>query len=602
MTQETGRIESIAGPVVRCGGLTSVRMYEVVRVGKQQLIGEVIEVGEGTCTVQVYEETSGLTPGEPVVSTGDSLSVELGPGLLGSIYDGIQRPLPELREMSGDFISRGLTVEGIDKEKKWEFKPTIKVGDNVVPGDIIGEVPETGIITSRILMPVGVKGEVVEVVPQGEYTVLETICKVKDAHGDIHDVMMLQRTPVRVGRPFKNRAPMDTPLITGQRVIDTFMPQAKGGTGAIPGGFGTGKTVTLHQFAKWADAQVVVYVGCGERGNEMTEALEEWPHLKDPKSGRPLMERTVLIANTSNMPVAAREASIYVAVTLAEYFRDQGFDVALMADSTSRWAEALREISGRLGQLPSEEGYPAYLGSRLAQFYERGGRVKALGSDERLGSITLCGAVSPPGGDFSEPVTQATLRIVKVFWALDKDLAARRFFPAIDSLTSYSLYSPTLEPWHQEHLGDDWTGLVKEAMALLQKDQELREIVQLVGPDALPESERATLEAARMIKEDFLTQSALHEIDTFCPIGKTYRMLRLIIKFARKMAEAVSMGVQVRRILEFSVLDNLARMKLTPWDSYESTMNTIDKKMDSEFQSLYQELSASGMVAPGIAE
>ncbi len=345
MTQETGRIESIAGPVVRCGGLTSVRMYEVVRVGKQQLIGEVIEVGEGTCTVQVYEETSGLTPGEPVVSTGDSLSVELGPGLLGSIYDGIQRPLPELREMSGDFISRGLTVEGIDKEKKWEFKPTIKVGDNVVPGDIIGEVPETGIITSRILMPVGVKGEVVEVVPQGEYTVLETICKVKDAHGDIHDVMMLQRTPVRVGRPFKNRAPMDTPLITGQRVIDTFMPQAKGGTGAIPGGFGTGKTVTLHQFAKWADAQVVVYVGCGERGNEMTEALEEWPHLKDPKSGRPLMERTVLIANTSNMPVAAREASIYVAVTLAEYFRDQGFDVALMADSTSRWAEALREIS-----------------------------------------------------------------------------------------------------------------------------------------------------------------------------------------------------------------------------------------------------------------
>jgi V/A-type H+-transporting ATPase subunit A len=602
MTQETGRIESIAGPVVRCGGLTSVRMYEVVRVGKQQLIGEVIEVGEGTCTVQVYEETSGLTPGEPVVPTGDSLSVELGPGLLGSIYDGIQRPLPELREMSGDFISRGLTVEGINKEKKWEFKPTIKVGDNVVPGDIIGEVPETGIITSRILMPVGVKGEIVEVVPPGEYTVLETICKVKDTHGDVHDVMMLQRTPVRVGRPFKARAPMDTPLITGQRVIDTFMPQAKGGTGAIPGGFGTGKTVALHQFAKWADAQVVVYVGCGERGNEMTEALEEWPHLKDPKSGRPLMERTVLIANTSNMPVAAREASIYVAVTLAEYFRDQGFDVALMADSTSRWAEALREISGRLGQLPSEEGYPAYLGSRLAQFYERGGRVNTLGSEERLGSITICGAVSPPGGDFSEPVTQATLRIVKVFWALDKDLAARRFFPAINALTSYSLYHPTLQPWHREHLGDDWADLVREAMALLQKDQELREIVQLVGPDALPESERATLEAARMIKEDFLTQSALHEIDTFCPIGKTYMMLQLIIKFARKMAEAVGMGVQVRRLLEFSVLDNIARMKITPWDSYESTMDTIEKKMDSEFQSLYQELSASGMVAPEIAE
>ncbi|MFW9965808.1 MAG: V-type ATP synthase subunit A [Candidatus Thorarchaeota archaeon] len=596
MSHSIGKIESIAGPVVRCVGLPSVRMYEVVRVGEQQLIGEVIEVGEGTCTVQVYEETSGVAPGEPVEATGDSLSVELGPGLLGSIYDGIQRPLPELREMSGDFISRGLTVEGIDKEKKWEFKPLVKVGDKVEPGDVLGEVPETQIITSKILVPLGVKGEVFEIVSPGEYTVVETICKVKDSFGDVHDVVMLQRTPVRIGRPFKDRFPMDTPLITGQRVIDTFMPQAKGGTGAIPGGFGTGKTVTLHQFAKWADAQVVVYVGCGERGNEMTEALEEWPHLKDPQSGRPLMERTVLIANTSNMPVAAREASIYVAVTLAEYFRDQGYDVALMADSTSRWAEALREISGRLGQLPSEEGYPAYLGSRLAQFYERGGRVRTLGSDERLGSVTICGAVSPPGGDFSEPVTQATLRIVKVFWALDKDLAARRFFPAINSLTSYSLYQNTLEEWHKENLGADWPDLVTEAMALLQKDQELREIVQLVGPDALPESERATLEAARMIKEDFLTQSALHEIDTYCPPGKTYRMLRVIINFARKMAEAVSVGVHVRRLLEFSVLDNIARMKIAPWDSYDSTLDAIETKMEREFQTLYQELSDTGMV------
>ncbi|MHA1938813.1 MAG: V-type ATP synthase subunit A [Candidatus Thorarchaeota archaeon] len=602
MSDDIGRIESIAGPVVRCVGLPSVRMYEVVRVGEEQLIGEVIEVGEGTCTVQVYEETSGLAPGEPVEATGDSLSVELGPGLLGAIYDGIQRPLPELRDMSGDFISRGLTVEGIDKEKKWEFKPLIKAGDKVEPGDIIGEVPETQIITSKIMIPVGIEGEVVEVVPKGEYTVVETICKVKDSFGDVHDVVMLQRTPVRIGRPFKDRFPMDTPLVTGQRVIDTFMPQAKGGTGAIPGGFGTGKTVTLHQFAKWADAQVVVYVGCGERGNEMTEALEEWPHLKDPQSGRPLMERTVLIANTSNMPVAAREASIYVAVTLAEYFRDQGFDVALMADSTSRWAEALREISGRLGQLPSEEGYPAYLGSRLAQFYERGGRVKTLGSDERLGSVTICGAVSPPGGDFSEPVTQATLRIVQVFWALDKDLAARRFFPAINSLTSYSLYQGTLEEWHKGNLGADWPELVTEAMALLQKDQELREIVQLVGPDALPESERATLEAARMIKEDFLTQSALHEIDTYCPLGKTYRMLRVIINFARKMAEAVGVGVQVRRILEFSVLDNIARMKISPWDTYDSTLDAIEKKMEREFQSLYQEMSDSGMMMSEIAE
>ncbi|MGY5853285.1 MAG: V-type ATP synthase subunit A [Candidatus Thorarchaeota archaeon] len=601
MTEKTGRIETIAGPVIKCSGLPGVRMYEVVRVGHEGLIGEVIEVSEEDATVQVYEETSGLAPGEPVEATGDALSIELGPGLLGSIYDGIQRPLPELQEASGDFIKRGLTVEGLDKEKKWEFRPSVKVGDQVVPGDIVGEVPETGIITSKIMIPLGVEGEITEIVSKGKFTILETICKVKDGHGDVHDVIMMQRTPVRIGRPFKERAELDTPLITGQRVIDTFMPQAKGGTGAIPGGFGTGKTVTLHQFAKWADAQVVVYVGCGERGNEMTEALEEWPHLNDPQSGRPLMERTVLIANTSNMPVAAREASIYVAVTFAEYFRDQGFDVALMADSTSRWAEALREISGRLGQLPSEEGYPAYLGSRLAQFYERGGRVTTLGSGDRIGSITICGAVSPPGGDFSEPVTQATLRIVKVFWALDKDLAARRFFPAINTLTSYSLYHTTLIKWHKENLGADWPDLVTEAMALLQKDQELREIVQLVGPDALPESERAILEAARMIKEDFLTQSALHEIDTFSPPGKTYRMLRIIITFAQKMTEAVKMGVSVRRILEFSVLDNIARMKIAPWDTYENTMDAIEKKMQSEFQSLYQEYQDSGGILPSIS-
>ncbi len=600
MTESTGRIESIAGPVVRCSGIPAVRMYEVVRVGDDQLIGEVIEVRDDEFTTQVYEETSGLAPGEPVVATGDALSVELGPGLLGSIYDGIQRPLPELRELSGDFISRGLSVDGLDKEKKWLFKPLAKAGDKVEPGVVIGEVPETGIITSKILIPIGIEGEITEIVSEGEYTVVETICKVKDEQGGIHDIIMMQKTPVRIGRPFKERVQLEVPLISGQRVIDTFMPQAKGGTGAIPGGFGTGKTVTLHQFAKWADAQVVVYVGCGERGNEMTEALEEWPELKDPKSGRPLMERTVLIANTSNMPVAAREASIYVAVTIAEYFRDQGYDVALMADSTSRWAEALREISGRLGQLPSEEGYPAYLGSRLAQFYERGGRVETLGQDERIGSITLCGAVSPPGGDFSEPVTQATLRIVKVFWALDKDLAARRFFPAINVLTSYSLYHSNLQKWHQEHLGDDWPDLVREAMALLQKDQELREIVQLVGPDALPETERATLEAARMIKEDFLTQSALHEIDTYCPIEKTYRMLRIIISFSKKMAEAVGMGVSVRRILEFSCLDNIARMKIAPWDSYEKTMDAIENKLEAEFKALYRELSETGVILSGI--
>jgi V/A-type H+-transporting ATPase subunit A len=596
MTEHVGKIETIAGPVVRCSGLPSVRMYEVVRVGNENLIGEVIEVGNEEFTAQVYEETSGLAPGEPVVATGDALSVDLGPGLLGSIYDGIQRPLPGLQKLSGDFISRGLSIEGLDKNRKWEFRPIARVGDMVEPGDIVGEVPETGIITSKIMIPRGVRGEIIQIVSKGEFTIVDTVCKVKDQRGDIHEVVMLQRTPVRVGRPFKERVPLEIPLITGQRVIDTFMPQAKGGTGAIPGGFGTGKTVTLHQFAKWADAQVVVYVGCGERGNEMTEALEEWPHLNDPKSGRPLMERTVLIANTSNMPVAAREASIYVAATLAEYFRDQGFDVALMADSTSRWAEALREISGRLGQLPSEEGYPAYLGSRLAQFYERGGRVKALGSEGRVGSITLCGAVSPPGGDFSEPVTQATLRIVKVFWALDKDLAARRFFPAINALTSYSLYLNNLEKWHRANLGEDWPDIVREAMALLQKDEELREIVQLVGPDALPESERATLEAARMIKEDFLTQSAIHEIDTYSPVKKTYRMLRIIINFARKMAQAVGTGVSVRRILEFSCLDNIARMKIAPWDSYDKTMDAIEKKMGAEFEALYKEMAEGGMV------
>ncbi|TFG11000.1 V-type ATP synthase subunit A [Candidatus Thorarchaeota archaeon] len=591
---KTGRIESIAGPVVRCSGIPSVQMYEVIRVGNEKLMGEVIEVGDEEFTAQVYEETSGVSPGEPVTATGDALSVELGPGLVGSIYDGIQRPLPELREISGDFITRGLSVEGLDKEKKWHFTPSVEVGEGVSPGHIIGTVPETGIITSKIMIPVGVEGEIVEIVPEGDYTVVETICKVKDRYEDTHEIIMMQRTAVRGGRPFKERVGMDTPLITGQRVIDTFMPQAKGGTGAIPGGFGTGKTVTLHQFAKWADAQVVVYVGCGERGNEMTEALEEWPELNDPQSGRPLMERTVLIANTSNMPVAAREASIYVGVTIAEYFRDQGYDVALMADSTSRWAEALREISGRLGQLPSEEGYPAYLGSRLAQFYERAGKVTPLGSKEDTGSITICGAVSPPGGDFSEPVTQATLRIVKVFWALDKDLAARRFFPAINTLTSYSLYHSNLKEWHKEHLGPDWPDIVRKATAILQKDQELREIVQLVGPDALPESERATLESARMIKEDFLTQSALHEVDTYCPIGKTYRMLRIITNFSEKMAKAVSMGVQVRRILEFSVLDNIARMKIAPWDSYDKTMDTIEKKMEREFQSLFDDITDAG--------
>ncbi len=585
----TGKIILISGPVVEAEGLPNVGMYEVCKVGHDELIGEVIRVYPDKVTIQVYEETSGLRPGEPVVPTGMTLSVELGPGILKSIYDGIQRPLKIIRDETGDFIKRGVVASPIDKTKKWQFTPTKKVGDYVVAGDIIGTVPETSIITHKILVPYGISGKIVKI-NEGEFTVVDEIAVVEDENGKKHSLTMLQRWPVRKQRPFKEKVPMDTPLITGQRVIDAFFPIAKGGTAAIPGGFGTGKTVTLHQYAKWADAQVVVYVGCGERGNEMTEALEEWPELDDPHTGKPLMERTILIANTSNMPVAAREASIYTGVTIAEYFRDMGYDVALMADSTSRWAEALREISGRLSEMPGEEGYPAYLASRLAEFYERGGRVKTLGSDERLGSVTINGAVSPPGGDLSEPVTQNTLRIVRVFWSLDKGLAARKFFPAINYLRSYSLYRDTLKKWTIENLGHDWPDLVKTAMAVLQKDQELREIVQLVGPDALPESDRVYLEAAKMIKEDFLMQSALDEIDTFCPIKKTYRMLKIIIKFYEAMKKAVEQGVSIKAIMNLPVVDNIAKMKIAPWDSYDKTMDYIENNIEPQFAKLISQL------------
>ena len=480
-----GKIVSVAGPVVKAKGMKGAKMYDLVKVGEEELVGEIIELKEDRATIQVYEDTTGLKPGEPVINTGMPLAVELAPGLLASIYDGIQRPLPKIMERIGDFIRRGVEAEAIDRKKKWEFIPVVKEKEKVKAGDVIGVVKETPIIEHRILVPPDIEEGVVENIEEGKFKVEDVVATIKTKDGK-KELTMLQKWPVRKQRPFKEKLPPTVPLITGQRVFDTFFPMAKGGTGAIPGGFGTGKTVSQHQLARWSDADIIVYIGCGERGNEMTEVLRDFPKLKDPKTGHPLMERTILIANTSNMPVAAREASIYTGITLAEYYRDMGYDVALMADSTSRWAEALREISGRLEEMPGEEGYPAYLASRLAEFYERAGRVKVLGSKNREGSISIVGAVSPPGGDFSEPVTQNTLRIVKVFWALDSDLADRRHFPAVNWLRSYSLYLDRVKEWWENNVGKNWLELRNEAMALLQKEDELQEIIRLVGPDALP--------------------------------------------------------------------------------------------------------------------
>ncbi|RLF53821.1 MAG: V-type ATP synthase subunit A, partial [Thermoplasmata archaeon] len=500
-----GKIIRISGPVVEAKGMRGSRMYDVVRVGDENLIGEIIRLNEDIATIQVYEETTGLKPGEKVISTGSPLSAELGPGLLTNIFDGIQRPLVQIKDSVGDFITRGVDVPALDRKKRWRFRPLKKEGDRIKPGDIIGEVEETSLIVHKVMVPPDVEGRIESIVEEGDYKVDDVIAVV-DGKERV-EIRMMQRWPVRKGRPYKERLDPIKPLITGQRVIDTFFPIAKGGTAAIPGGFGTGKTVMLHQLAKWSDADIIVYIGCGERGNEMTDVLREFPELKDPRSGKPLMERTVLIANTSNMPVAARDASVYTGITIAEFYRDMGYDVALMADSTSRWAEAMREISGRLEEMPGEEGYPAYLASRLAEFYERAGRVITLGSEAREGSISVIGAVSPPGGDFSEPVAQNTLRIVKVFWALDSDLADRRHFPAIHWLRSYSLYVDSVRK-HWEEIGKEWYEMRTRALALLQKEAELQEIVRLVGPDALPQHERALLEGARMIREDFLQQSA----------------------------------------------------------------------------------------------
>ena len=580
-----GKIENVAGPVIVGKDMLGSQMYELVKIGDVGLIGEIIRLEGDRATIQVYEETTGIKPGEKIERTGKPLSVDLGPGIIGQTYDGIQRPLPVIKELYGDFIERGINVAAIDRKKKWKFISTQKKNVKVQSGDILGTVEETSLVKHKILVPPRIAGTILSIVDEGEYTVDDEICMIETTSGK-KSAKLTHSWPVRTSRPFKRKIPSDTPLITGQRIIDFLFPIAKGGTAAIPGGFGTGKTVMQHQLAQWADADIIVYVGCGERGNEMAEVLERFPQLKDPRSGESLMARTILIANTSNMPIAAREASVYTGITISEYFRDMGYDVALMADSTSRWAEALREISGRLEEMPGEEGYPAYLASRLAEFYERSGRVDVLGSESKLGSVSVVGAVSPPGSDFSEPVTQNTLRIVKVFWALDKALAERRHFPAISWLTSYSLYFDSLQQWYQKNIAEDWVELRREAMQILQRDEELREIVMLVGPDALSESQRVTLEAARMLKEDFLVQSAVHPIDSYCPLNKSYNMIKIIMRFYRGMLGAIEKGIPLQRVIELPVKDEIARMKIQAPEDFDSFSSEFLQKIDVEFTEL----------------
>lgn len=554
-----GKIVKVSGPLIIAEGMSGVKMYDVVRVSEKKLIGEVIELRGDRASIQVYEETSMLGPGEEVVSTDEPLSVELAPGLIEGIFDGIQRPLNQLIAKSGNRIERGVSVSALDHDKKWYFAATAKKGEQVSSGDVIGIVQENQVIEHKIMIPIGVEG-VIEEINSGSFTIDETIAKVKTKDG-IRDITMLQKWPVRKGRPYKEKLPPTTPLITGQRVIDTLFPIAKGGVAAVPGPFGSGKTVVQHQLAKWADADIIVYVGCGERGNEMTDVLNEFPHLSDPKTGEPLMKRTVLIANTSDMPVAAREASIYTGITIAEYFRDMGYSVAIMADSTSRWAEALREMSGRLEEMPGEEGYPAYLSSRLAEFYERAGIVRLKCSGERIGSITAIGAVSPPGGDMSEPVSQATLRIVKVFWGLSASLAYKRHFPAIDWLVSYSLYSERLSEWYAQNVGEDWNTYRAEAMRILQEESQLDEIVRLVGMDALSSGDRLTMEVAKSLREDYLHQNAFHEIDTYSSMNKQYKMLKLMIDYYHTAQDALANGIALNEILTVPAKDGIGRCK-----------------------------------------
>lgn len=579
MAKEEGHIERISGPVVEAY-LPDARLYDVVKVGDEKLLGEIIKIVGTTSVIQVYEDTSGLKPGEPVTSTGQPLSVELGPGILQNIYDGIQRPLQGIEEKAkGVYITRGIEVPALDRKKEWDFKATVKKGDKIKIGDIVGTVQETDIIEHRIMSPYEGKVDSIE---SGKFTVEEEIGTVSH-EGKKYQLKLMQRWTVRKSRPVIEKFPPTIPLVTGQRIIDTFFPIAKGGTACIPGPFGSGKTVTQQSLAKYSDTQIVVYIGCGERGNEMTDVLKEFPHLIDPKSGKPLMMRTVLIANTSNMPVAAREASVYTGVTIAEYFRDMGYDVALMADSTSRWAEAMREIGGRLEEMPGEEGYPAYLARRLAEFYERAGRVRCLCTEERYGSVSIIGAVSPPGGDISEPVSQNTLRVTKVFLALDAPLAYRRHFPAINWLKSYTLYSDSLEEWYAENVSSDFTKLIKNAMALLQKEAELQEVVQLVGPDALPEKEQAVLMVTKMLREDYLQQNAYSDVDARCEMKKQYDMLKTIMKFGERTNSALDLGVQLKKINELKVKATIGRMKEIA-DMNEFVK--LHKDIDSSFEEL----------------
>lgn len=574
-----GTLSKITGPVVIADGMTGTKMYDVVRVGHAGLMGEVIRLEGDLATVQVYEDTSGLLIGEPVESTEGPLMLELGPGLLSSIYDGIQRPLPVIAEDTGsDFIARGTVASALDRERLWEFTPVAEVGQKVVGGDVLGTTPEGPTVVHKVMVPPNLKGTLTKIAPAGSYTIDEVIAVIDDAH----EVKMSQRWPVREGRPYKRKLDPTTPFMTGMRILDTFFPVALGGNAIIPGGFGTGKTVTQQSLAKWADVDIIVYVGCGERGNEMTEVLAEFPELEDPRTGAKLMQRTVLVANTSNMPVAAREASIYTGVTLAEYYRDMGYNVAMMADSTSRWGEALREVSGRLEEMPGEEGYPAYLATRLASFYERSGRVEALGSDTRVGSVTMVGAVSPPGGDMSEPMTQNSLRVTGAFWALDTSLAHRRHFPAISWTKSYTLYLGQVTDWFEQEVADDWKHVRERAMFILQKETELQEIVQLVGPDALPETEKIILEVARMIREDFLQQFAFDEIDAYCPPKKAYWILKTILAFNDAATQAMSRGVSLRQIMQLPCREEIATLKTTPHDEAIARMPVLIQEMNDQ--------------------
>jgi V/A-type H+-transporting ATPase subunit A len=584
--KKQGKIIKVSGPLVVAEGMENARMYDVVRVSEKQLIGEIIELRGDRAWIQVYEETAGLGVGEPVRSVGEPLSVELAPGLIESIYDGVQRPLDIIRKQVGDFITRGVDVPGIDKSRKWSFNPSVKKGDKVIQGDILGTVQETKVVAHRIMVPVGVEGEVTEI-RKGELTVEETVAKIKSGKKS-HSVCMLQRWPVRKGRPYKQKLIPITPLMTGQRVLDTFFPVGKGGTACVPGPFGSGKTVIQHQLAKWADTEIVVYIGCGERGNEMADVLLEFPELIDPHSGEPLMKRTVLIANTSNMPVAAREASVYTGITIAEYFRDMGYSVAVMADSTSRWAEAMREMSGRLEEMPGDEGYPAYLGSRIAEFYERAGRVICQSSDHREGSLTVIGAVSPPGGDLADPVVQATLRIVKVFWSLEDKLAYQRHFPAISWLNSYSLYHDNLESYFSKEVHENFPKMRKEAMRILQEEADLQEIVKLVGVDALSFSDRLILEVARSIREDFLHQNAFHEVDTYALMEKQYLMLKLILMLNNKFKEALDKEVDFEKLINLPVREDIARARYLP-EKEISKIEAIEKMIETQVDALIKE-------------